>query len=71
MDNQSTLDVGCSTICDTIIIVIQCKMPYNGGSQLGVLEPQGVREKFQGVVFIAQGYANYGIEGTQITKIIA
>ena len=52
-------------------------MVYIRGSQLGVLELQGVREKlqgvrkkFQGMKIIVLGYAKYDIRGTWIRKII-
>ena len=49
---------------------------YARVSQPGVLEPQGVSKKFQGVreksqdmQIMAGGYANYDIGGTRIRKI--
>ena len=44
---------------------------YQGFSQLGVFEPHGVGEKFQGMQIIVRGYANYSIGGTPIKKMFS
>ena len=47
-------------------LLIYCRV-----SQSGVLEPQGVHKKFQGIQILTYGYANFEIGGMRIRKIIA